>query len=55
MKKESQLKAVDRIDATMRLSLSKGLDTTIQFPRTQAEIDRARRKSEKRRVKRKAF
>ena len=52
MKREPQIRAVDRIDAVLRLSLPSQLDTAIQFLRTQAEIDRARRKSEKRRAKR---
>jgi len=52
MKNEPQNKAVDRIDALLRIELENRLDTTIQFPRTQAEIDRARREAEKRRAKR---
>ena len=52
MPTEPQYKAVDTIDGVLRLYVDNCVDSSIQFPRTEAEIARAQRKAESRRAKR---
>jgi len=52
MTTESQYKAVDRIDRAMRFYGGNRLDTAIGFQKSEAEIARAERKTERRREKR---
>lgn len=52
MPTESQYKAVDKIDRAVRLYASDRLDSTIGFPKSEAEQARARRKAERRRSRR---
>jgi hypothetical protein len=48
----AQYKAVDKIDGAVRLHAWEGLDSTIRFPKSEAERARARRKAQRRRSKR---
>ena len=52
MPTEAQYKAVDKIDRAVRLYAWERLDSTIRFPKSDAERARTRRKAERRRSKR---
>lgn len=54
MPTEAQYKAVDRIDRVLRLCAWNRLDSIIRFPKSQAEVERSRRRAERRRAKRPA-
>ena len=54
MPKQTQNEAADAIDRALEFHGGKGLDTAIQFPRTEAEEARAKRKNEKRKAERRA-
>lgn len=50
MTTEPQYKAVDRIDRALRIYGGNRLDSAIGFPKSEAEIARAERKAERRRM-----
>ncbi len=54
MPAEAQYKAVDKVDRAVRFHASERLDSTIGFPRSEAEQARSQRKAERRRAKRQA-
>ncbi len=54
MVSEAQYKAVDRIFAAIRFWAENRLDSAIQFPRSEAQILRDRRKAEKRKARRRS-
>ncbi|MBN1589348.1 MAG: hypothetical protein JW888_07530 [Pirellulales bacterium] len=54
MRTEPQYKAVDRIDHAMRVYGGNRLDSSIGFPKSEAELARAERKAERRRANRRA-
>jgi len=54
MRNEPQYKAVDKVDRAVRHYAWERLDSTIGFPKSEAERARARRKTERRRAKRQA-
>lgn len=54
MPTEPQYKAVDKVDRAVRWYAGERLDSTISFPKSEAERARARRKTERRRAKRQA-
>ncbi len=51
MPTEAQYKAVDEIDRALRLYGGNRLDSTIGFPKSEAELARAERKAQRRREK----
>jgi hypothetical protein len=55
MPTETQLRAVDKIDSALRVYGGNRLDSSIGFPRLEAELARAKRKNERRSVKRRAM
>ncbi len=55
MPTEPQYKAVDKIDRELRFYGGNRLDSTIGFPKSQAEQAPAKQKSERRRAKRRAM
>jgi len=54
MATQPQYAAVDAIDRVLKFDDGNGLDTAIQFPRSEAEEARATRKNEKRKTIRRA-
>ena len=54
MPTEAQYKAVEKVDRAVRHYAWERLDSTIGFPKSEAERARARRKTERRRAKRQA-
>ncbi len=54
MPTEPQLTAVDKIDRVLRFSVSERLDSAICFPKSEAELERQRRKNERRKAQRRA-
>jgi hypothetical protein len=52
MTTEPQYRAVARIDGALRFWAGNRLDSIIQFPKSEAERERARRKAERRRARR---
>jgi hypothetical protein len=52
MPTEAQYKAVSKIDRALRLEVWRRHDTTIQFPKSEAEQARAKRKAERRGARR---
>lgn len=52
MPTEPQYKAVDKIDRALRFYAGNRLDSTIGFPKSEAQQARAERKAERRRTKR---
>lgn len=55
MPTEAQDKAVDKVDRAVRLHADERLDSTIGFPKSEAESARTRRKTQRRREKRQAL
>lgn len=54
MPTETQLQAVNKIDRVLRYEVENRSDSTISFPRSAAEAERARRKNERRKAQRRA-
>ena len=54
MPTEAQYKAVDKVDRAVRFHAWERLDSTIGFPKSEAERARTRRKTQRRREKRQA-
>jgi hypothetical protein len=52
MPAEAQYRAVDRIDRQIRFWADDRLDSVIEFPKSEAELARAKRKAEQRRNRR---
>ena len=52
MPTEAQYKAVDKVDRAVRLYAWERLDSTIRFPKSEAQRERARRKAQRHRSKR---
>ena len=52
MTTEAQYKAVEKVDQAIRFYADNRLDSIIEFPKTEAERERNRRKAERRRVNR---
>jgi hypothetical protein len=54
MPTEAQYRAVEKIDRAIRLYADNRLDSTIEFPKSEAERERSRRKAERRRARRRS-
>src|SRR5947209_7692240 len=54
MPTEAQYRAVEKIDRAIRFYADTRLDSTIQFPKSEAERERSRRKAERRRARRRS-
>ena len=54
MRTEAQYNAVEKVDRALRLYAWERLDSTISFPKSEAERAGARRKTQRRRAKRQA-
>jgi hypothetical protein len=54
MPTEAQYRAVEKIDRAIRHYADNRLDSTIQFPKSEVERERSRRKAERRRARRRS-
>ena len=54
MPSEAQYQAVGKIDGVLRFGVENRLDSCIGFPRSATDVERARRKNERRKARRRA-